>query len=231
MKELFKRLFFFLFKIVLALILISVLWVFAYRFVDPPISGMMVYKSLTIDNYSYEYEWVDLEEISANLPLAFIAAEDQLFLDHSGFDIDAIEKAIKHNGQSKSKRGASTISQQVAKNVFLVPTKSFIRKGLEAYFTLLIELIWDKKRIMEVYLNVVELGEGIYGVEKASSVIFKKSANKIKRTEAALIATALPNPLIFKLDNPSAYMQKRKRWVLKQMNNLGDELLLKDWYE
>lgn len=202
-----------------------------YKYVAPPITGMMFYKWWAQENYTIDYRWKDLEEIDSSVPLAFISSEDQKFLDHNGFDVEAIKKAIESNKESKKVRGASTISQQVAKNVFLLPTKSYVRKGLEVYFTFLIELIWGKERIMEVYINVVELGEGVYGVEAAAQNYFKKSANKLNRSEAALMATVLPNPLIFKLKSPSAYMRKRSNWVLRQMNNLGGEGILREWYE
>ncbi len=192
---------------------------------------MMLYKYFTIDNYRFDYEWSDIEEINSTVPLAFIAAEDQLFLKHSGFDIKAIENAITYNKNHESKRGASTISQQVAKNIFLVPTKSFFRKGAEAYFTLLIELIWSKKRIMEVYLNTVELGEGTFGVVAASERFFSIKSNAFSRNQAALLATALPNPILFNIEKPSNYMLQRKVWVLQQMNNLGGEQILISWYE
>jgi len=192
---------------------------------------MMLYKWWNQENYSIDYRWRDLEEIGSSVPLAFISSEDQKFLNHNGFDVEAIKKAIESNKESKKVRGASTISQQVAKNVFLLPTKSYFRKGLEVYFTFLIELVWGKERIMEVYINVVELGEGVYGVEAAAQNYFKKSAKKLSRNNAALMATVLPNPLIFKLKSPSAYMQKRSNWVLRQMNNLGGEGILREWYE
>ena len=192
---------------------------------------MMVYKWWNQENYSIDYRWEDLEEIDSSLPLAFISSEDQKFLDHNGFDVAAIKKAMESNKGAKKIRGASTISQQVAKNVFLLPTKSYFRKGLEVYFTFLIELVWGKERIIEVYVNVVELGEGVYGAEAAAQKYFKKSANKLSRSDAALMATALPNPLIYKLKKPSGYMLKRQQWVLRQMRNLGGEALLSEWYE
>lgn len=192
---------------------------------------MMFHKWWNQENYTIDYRWEDLEEIDSSLPSAFISSEDQKFLDHNGFDVAAIKKAIESNKNSKKVRGASTISQQVAKNVFLLPTKSYIRKGLEVYFTFLIELVWGKERIMEVYVNVVELGEGVYGAEAAAQKYFNKSANKLSRAEAALMATALPNPLIYKLKKPSTYMYKRQQWVLRQMRNLGGEGLLMEWYE
>lgn len=231
MKRWLKFIFRKLLKIALYFLLITVSIVIIYKYIDPPVSGMMLYKKVTIDDYHYEYEWRDLEEINSSLPLAFIAAEDQKFLDHNGFDVEAIEKAVKHNKSSERKRGASTISQQVAKNVFLIPAKNYFRKGLEVYFTGLIELIWGKRRIMEVYLNVVELGEGIYGAEAAAQHYYKKQAVRLNRNQTAFMATVLPNPLKFNLARPSAYMYRRQTWILRQMNNLGGESILKKWYE
>ena len=192
---------------------------------------MMFYKWWNQENYNIDYRWKDIEDIDSSLPLAFISSEDQKFLDHNGFDVQAIKRAIESNKDSKKVRGASTISQQVAKNVFLFPTKSYLRKGLEVYFTFLIELVWGKERIMEVYINVVELGEGVYGAEAAAQNYFKKPAEKLTRNDAALMATVLPNPLVYKLKSPSAYMKKRSNWVLLQMNNLGGEGILSEWYE
>ena len=192
---------------------------------------MMLHKWWNNENYIINYEWRDLEEIDSSAPLAVIASEDQTFLQHNGFDIDAIKKAIEHNKDSKRRRGASTISQQVAKNVFLLPAKNYFRKGLEVYFTGLVELIWGKRRIMEVYLNVVELGNGIYGVESASETFFKRSADKLNRTQSALLATALPNPLKYKIQAPGAYQRTRQTWVLRQMKNLGGEQIIMHWYE
>ncbi len=231
MKRIIKRFSFLILKIIFGLLTISFLWVASYKYINPPISGMMIYKSITEDDYKYSKSWKDIDEISPFIPLAFIAAEDQLFLEHSGFDIDAIIDAFEHNKESNRKRGASTISQQLAKNLFLFPTKSFIRKGFEVYYTVLIELIWSKKRIMEIYLNVVELGYGVYGVEEASRAYFGISSIKINQAQAALIGTVLPNPIVFKLNKPTTYMHKRKSWIMKQMNNLGGTYLLNDWYE
>ena len=228
MKKLVKRFLFLILKVIFAFFLLSLFWVILYRFVDSPVSGMMIYKSITENNYSYESKWQDIEEIDASLPLAFISAEDQLFLTHNGFDVEAIKEAIEHNKESKRKRGASTISQQVAKNLFLFPTRSLFRKGLEAYYTFLVETLWPKKRIMEVYLNVVELGKGVYGVEEACLRYFGVSSKKISRSQAALVGTVLPNPLTFKLNQPTAYMQRRQAWILRQMNNLGGEQILKE---
>ena len=231
MKRMVKKISILIFKILFALLIISSLWVFSYKFINPPVSGMMVYKSITEDNYTFSKIWKDIEEISPFLPLSFIAAEDQLYLEHNGFDIEAIKEAIEHNKDSDRKRGASTISQQVAKNVFLFPTKSFFRKGLEVYYTFLIELMWSKRRIMEVYLNVVELGYAVYGVEQASIKYFGISSSKMNKAKSALMGTVLPNPLVFKLNKPSTYMIKRRDWVMRQMDNLGGTYILNSWYE
>jgi monofunctional biosynthetic peptidoglycan transglycosylase len=167
--------------------------------------------------------WISLDAMSSSLPLAVVAAEDNLFLEHSGFDFEAIQKAKEFNQKKKGKkiRGASTISQQTAKNVFLWPQRSWIRKGLEVYFTVLIEFVWGKKRIMEIYLNVIETGKGIYGVEAASQIYFGKSASDLTRREAALIAAILPNPLKWNPSSPSPYMYGRQQWILWNMNNIG----------
>src|SRR5690554_6416071 len=191
----------------------------------------MTYQYFTTDVTSIQKDWHDIENINPNAALAVIASEDQKFLEHHGFDVEAIQTAIERNKESKRIRGASTISQQLAKNLFLIPTKSFLRKGVEAYYTVLIELIWSKKRIMEVYLNVVELGEGIYGVPMASKRFFKKSPKELSKAQAALIATALPNPKIYRLNHPTFYMQKRQLWVQRQLQNLGGTDIIKHWYE
>ena len=167
-------------------------------------------------------DWVSIEEISPNLQLAVVCSEDQNFLEHSGFDLDAIEKAVKHNKTHKRKRGASTISQQTAKNVFLYDGRNWIRKGFEVYFTFLSELFWSKERIIEVYLNVIEFGDGIYGAEAASQQFFKTSAKNLSRKQAALLAAVLPSPKRFSAKNPSAYVRKRQQWILGQMENFGE---------
>ena len=166
-------------------------------------------------------DWEPGSRISNNLKLAVICAEDQNFLEHSGFDLGAIRKALKHNQRSKRKRGASTISQQTAKNVFLWPGRSWVRKGLEVWFTALIELCWSKKRIMTVYLNVVELGPGIYGAEAAARRYFRKPASKLTQAEAALLAAALPSPLRYSVKRPGPWMRQRQQWVMRQMRLFG----------
>ena len=226
MSKLFKR----AIQVCIASVLLSVLWVWTYAYLNPPISMYMLHQYFTEDS-GVDFEWQDIEKISPEIPMAFIASEDQLFLEHSGFDLNAIEKAIQHNQKHKNTRGASTISQQVAKNLFLVPSRSYVRKGFEAYFTALIELLWSKKRIMEVYLNIVEMGKGVYGVPRATEIYFNLDPNQVGRSQAALLAVALPNPKVYSLERPSSYMYNRSRWVMRQMSNLGGAGILKDWYE
>lgn len=192
-----------------------------YRFVPVPITPLMIIKSVT-DDYTIDKDWKNLEDISTNLPLAVIAAEDQKFEEHYGFDLEAIEKAVKYNEKHKGKKvkGASTISQQTAKNVFLWPGRSWIRKGLEVYFTFLIELLWSKERIMEVYLNVIEMGPGIYGAESASQYYFHKTAKRLSKSEAASIAAILPNPIRWSASKPSPYIIKKRNWILRNMRKI-----------
>lgn len=165
-----------------------------------------------------QHTWVDAKDMSSSLQKAVIAAEDARFFEHHGFDFDAIHKAMEYNKTHKKKKGASTISQQTAKNVFLWPSRSWIRKAFEAYFTFLIELAWSKERIMEVYLNVIEIGPGTYGVEAAAKKYFKKSAKQISASEAALIASVLPNPLKWNVAVPGPYVQRRSGRILARMS-------------
>jgi monofunctional biosynthetic peptidoglycan transglycosylase len=161
-----------------------------------------------------EKQWVSIKDISPAMKRAVVRAEDDKFYEHHGFDFEAIEKAMKFNKTHKRQKGASTISQQTAKNVFLWPSRSWVRKGLEAYFTILIELAWSKERILEVYLNVIELGKGVYGVEAASKKFFHKRAKNLTAGEAALIAAVLPNPIKFKINKPSPYILKRQQKIM-----------------
>ena len=167
-------------------------------------------------------DWVNLKNISASLPLAVITSEDQKFEEHFGFDLEAIKKAEKYNERHKGKKvkGASTISQQTAKNVFLGPSRSWVRKGFEVYFTFLIEIFWSKERIMEVYLNEIEMGDGIYGVEAAAQNYFHKPAKQINNSEAALIAACLPNPRKWSPAKPTAYILRKKNWILSHMSKV-----------
>jgi monofunctional glycosyltransferase len=206
--------------------------VLVFRFVPVPTSGLMVQRRLeawSADKpYASRHHWVPLEAISPSLGAAVIAAEDQNFTDHFGFDWQAIEKAVQHNEHSRRKRGASTVSQQTAKNLFLWSSRSWTRKGLEAWFTLLIEVGWPKKRILEVYLNIVEFGDGIYGAEAAARSFFGKSAKRLTPSEAALLAAVLPNPHRFHASAPSEYILGRQAWILNQMRQLGGDQVVKD---
>jgi monofunctional biosynthetic peptidoglycan transglycosylase len=168
------------------------------------------------------YDWKPLSDISPNLPLAVVTAEDQKFEEHFGFDLEAIEKAVKYNKKNKGKKvkGASTISQQTAKNVFLWQGRSWLRKGLEVYFTFLIEILWSKERIMEVYLNVIEMGPGIYGAEAAAEYYFEKTAARLSKGESALIAAILPNPIRWSARQPTPYIIRKKNWILRNMRRI-----------
>jgi len=172
-------------------------------------------------NYRTEYHWVDLEAISPQAAIAVIAAEDQQFPFHAGFDFKSIREAVRAHERGGKLRGASTITQQVAKNLFLWPGQNFVRKGLEALLTVLIEAMWPKERILEVYLNIAEFGRGIYGVEAAARHFFHESAARLSRPESALLAVSLPNPQRLRVDAPSRYMLTQRDWTLRQMANLG----------
>ncbi|HAN00425.1 MAG TPA: monofunctional biosynthetic peptidoglycan transglycosylase [Marinilabiliales bacterium] len=204
---------------------LSIFGVLDYIFINPPITPLMLIRYVQHDSKKgpakIVKEWKDLEDISPNMVLAVVSAEDNNFPTHFGVDWDAIKEAQKRNKKGKRIHGGSTITQQTAKNVFLIPNRSYIRKAFELYFTYLIELFWSKERIMEVYLNVIELGPGIYGVEAASNYYFKKPAKKLTRAEAALITTALPNPRKRNLAKPSPYMYQYQARVLKLMDMVG----------
>jgi monofunctional biosynthetic peptidoglycan transglycosylase len=201
--------------------------VILYRFVDPPVTPLMIIRvaeqALDGQTIRMKKTWASLDDISPNLALAVVAAEDNRFLEHGGFDFEAIEKAKEYNERKKGKkvRGASTISQQTAKNVFLWPQRSWVRKGLEVYFTALIEVVWSKKRIIEIYLNVIEMGKGIYGAEAASEAYFSKHAANLSRGEAALIAAILPNPRKWNPAKPTPYLRSRQQWIMWNMGNIG----------
>jgi monofunctional biosynthetic peptidoglycan transglycosylase len=212
----------FIIKSSIAFVILSVLWVFMYTWVNVPVTPLMGIRKLQSKNkYIIRHQWVPLSKISRNLQLAVICSEDQRFIQHHGFDKEAIKKAIAAHKSGKRLRGASTISQQTAKNVFLWPHRSWIRKGLETYFTFLIETLWSKERILEVYLNSIEMGDGIYGAEAAAQFWFDTSANALNRDQAAAIAAILPNPIRFLANPPSEYIQKRKEWMMIQMRNYG----------
>lgn len=196
-------------------------FVLVYRFVPVPFTPLMVIRSIESlwDNkfVGIHKDWVPLEDISPSVQKAVLKAEDYRFFEHNGFDYEAIQQAIKYNRTHKKKKGASTVSQQTAKNLFLWPHRDWFRKGFEAYFTVLIEFIWPKERILEVYLNVIELGTGVYGVEAASQIYFKKSAKSLNAYQASLIAAVLPNPRRFRIDRPSTYVVGRQRRILNRV--------------
>jgi monofunctional glycosyltransferase len=198
-------------------------YVIVLRFVNVPITITQIASIVRGDGFQRDH--VSLKQISKNAKLAVLASEDQLFPDHNGFDMKSIQKALNFNKKKKGKkiRGASTISQQVAKNVFLWQGRTWVRKGLEVYFTFLIELFWGKKRILEVYLNEAEMGKGIFGIEAASQKYFRKPASKLTRSEAAMIASSLPNPKRYTVKPASVYVSRKYPWVVRQMNNLEDD--------
>jgi monofunctional biosynthetic peptidoglycan transglycosylase len=216
---------------VLGFFTLSFVAVLALRWIDPVTSTFIVHDRIADaighdPKFHYRREWVDAQRISPAMKLAVIAAEDQKFADHWGFDFDSINDAIEQHERGRRLRGASTISQQTAKNLFLWSGQSFVRKGLEAYFTLLIELTWPKHRILEVYLNVAQFGNGIYGVEAASQTFFHKPAARLNSSEAAALAAVLPNPIRFKADAPSNYIRARRGWIMTQMEHLSAERYL-----
>ncbi|MDI1353696.1 MAG: monofunctional biosynthetic peptidoglycan transglycosylase [bacterium] len=217
-----------LLRIVILFILISVGSTLLFRWVAVPLTPLMVYRCVEQKMDGKElvlkHKWVSLDQISPKLQLAVVCSEDQNYLNHYGFDFEAIQKALKANEKGKKLRGASTISQQTAKNVFLWPGRNYIRKAFEVYFTLLIETCWSKERIMEVYLNSIEMGNGIYGAEAAANHWFKKSASRLTKDESAAIAAILPNPLRYVANPPSIYVSKRKDWIKNQMSYWGNQL-------
>lgn len=210
---------------------LSIFTVVFFKWVNVPFSSFIIQRQINIwffgEDVSIEKVWVPLDQISPNLQLAVIASEDQNFPNHWGIDLKSINIAIEQNKNRKHPRGASTITQQTAKNLFLWSGKSFIRKGLEAYFTLLIEIFWSKERILEVYLNIAEFGNGIYGAEAASKKYMNKSSIKLSISESALFAAVLPNPKKYKINAPSSYIYTRVFWIADQMAQLGGKSYLK----
>ncbi len=210
----------------IAWIVACVLLVGSLRFIDPPTSAFMLQRQWSAmwqhdAAFHLDYEWVPLARISPQLAIAVVASEDQRFPQHRGFDVDAIRDALAAADDGERVRGASTISQQVAKNMFLWGGRSYVRKGLEVWFTALIETLWSKQRILEVYLNIAELGDGIYGAQAASQQHFGRPAADLSTHQAALLAAVLPNPKRLHANRPSAYVQKRAAWIERQMSQLG----------
>jgi monofunctional biosynthetic peptidoglycan transglycosylase len=223
-----RRLFKILLRFVITFFVVTIVITLCFRWFPVPVTPLMVIRSIEQkdrgEDFAFKHEWVPLSEISPKLQLAVVCSEDQNYLKHYGFDFDAIEKAMKKNETSHKLRGASTISQQTAKNVFLWPGRSYIRKGFEVYFTLLIELFWSKERIMEVYLNSIEMGKGVYGAEAAAKHWFGKSAKDLNKDESAAITAILPLPLKYIANPPGPYIQKRKEWIKQQMSFWGNQL-------
>lgn len=214
-------------KGIIGLFLLSLLWVISLRFIPVFATPLMFIRTVeqvfSDQEVRWRKTWVPIEEISFNLQKSVISSEDPKFLEHDGFDFEAIMKAIEANKKRKVKMGASTISQQTAKNVFLYPSRTYIRKAFEAYFTVLIEFFWDKNRILEVYLNVIELGPGIYGAEAASQHYFKTSAKRISMSQAQILAAILPNPRKWNPVHPTNYVLKRRNFVGRNLRNIGPE--------
>jgi monofunctional biosynthetic peptidoglycan transglycosylase len=209
-------------KIFIVLFVAQLFYIFILKWVDPPITATQLISWGT--GYGLKRDYISFREMGQNAPFAVLCSEDQLFPDHHGFDMKSIEKALEHNSKAKARlRGASTLSQQVAKNVFLWQGRSWIRKGLEAYFTFMIEHVWGKQRILEVYLNVTEMGRGVFGIEAAAQYYYKKPAKKLSATEAARIAANLPNPKKYKVNPASEYISRRGNWILQQMTNLRND--------
>jgi len=204
---------------------ISILLVVIFKWIPVPFTPLMITRAieqkLDGQEMTCSHDWVPLENISINLQKAVIASEDGNFLKHNGFDFKAMQKAFKNNNRGKKLKGGSTISQQTAKNVFLWQGRSYIRKGLEAYFTFLIELVWGKERIMEVYLNSIEMGKGVYGAEAAAEHWYRTNAKDLTKIQAAGIAAILPNPRKYKATNSSSYIERRKGKIIRVMNHVG----------
>ena len=217
----FKKILRFIRNLLLFFVLSTILAVIAYRFIPVYITPLMAIRCteqiIHGEKPSLKHAWVPLNEISKQLPMAVIASEDNRFATHNGFDFVEIQKAVKENENRKKKRGASTISQQTAKNVFLWPKSSWVRKGFEVYFTVLIELCWSKERIMEVYLNSIEMGKGIYGAQAVAKYHFNTTAQKLTAGQCALIAASLPNPIRFNSGKPTPYLLKRQQQILRLM--------------
>ncbi|MBO1502334.1 monofunctional biosynthetic peptidoglycan transglycosylase [Serratia proteamaculans] len=233
-KSIFSRPWFWLKRGLITLVGVWLLGIVTFAFLPVPFSAVMVERQLGAwlsgdFGYVAHSDWVSMDDISPQMALAVMAAEDQKFPEHWGFDVAAIEKALSHNERRPTRiRGASTLSQQTAKNLFLWDGRSWLRKGLEAGLTSGIELVWTKRRILTVYLNIVEFGDGVFGVEEASQRFFNKPAKRLTASEAALLAAVLPNPHRFKANAPSGYVVQRQQWIMRQMRQLGGEGFLKE---
>lgn len=217
----------------LLVVAVTLLQVLALRFIDPPTSAFMLDRQWQAfrageADFALRYDWVDWDALSPHLPIALVAAEDQRFPTHAGFDFEAIDKALESNARGGRVRGASTISQQVAKNLFLWDGRSWLRKGAEAWYTVLIEALWPKQRILEVYANLAEFGDGIYGAEAAAQAFFGKPAKRLSAAESARLAAVLPSPKRYSVAAPGPYVQRRSAWIARQARNLGGPAYLAD---
>jgi len=220
-------------RAIIVFLAITILPVFSLRWISPPTTSFMLQRNFNAwwndkKNFKIRYQWVKLSKISPHAPIAVVAAEDQKFPVHWGFDRESIEEAWVERANGIRVRGASSISQQVAKNLFLWPGRSFLRKGVEAYFTVLIELLWPKHRIVEVYLNIAEFGDGVFGIAAAGKAFFKKPPIRLTRWECALLAAVLPNPKRFRAARPSNYVLSRTAWIYKEMDRLDRAKCLKN---
>src|SRR5579871_2088689 len=220
-KQFFKKSWRIIKRVVIFLFILQFFYILLLKWVNPPITITQL--GSLVSGYGLKRDYVGMKEISPYAKLAVIVSEDQLFPDHDGFDFKSIEKAMKHNQKSKSLHGASTISQQVAKNVFLWQGRSWVRKALEVYFTFMIELIWGKKRILEMYLNVSEMGKGIYGIQAAAEHVFHKPARNLSSAEAAMIAATLPNPKVYTIKPMASHVAQKYPWILGQMSRLRED--------
>jgi len=218
-----KRIYKFLLKVVVWFIALSVIWVIAYKYLPVPYTSLMAVRYFEgKKDYATKHQWKPINEISKELQLAVICSEDQNFLTHNGFDVKALKEAYLENQEGNRIRGGSTISQQTAKNVFLWQGRTWLRKGLEVWFTFLIEITWSKERILEVYLNSIEMGNGVFGAEAAAKYWFNVSAKNLSRSQAAAIAAVLPNPRKYKANPPSSFINSRNNWIQRQMRNFGE---------
>lgn len=236
LKNLIKNTFKFIIALPIVFTLFAATIILIFRFINPPVSAFMLKKSdISFEqpfyNNEQKHEWVNLNNISRNLTLAVIASEDQKFLDHFGFDIEQIEKAINEMDRGRRIRGASTISQQVVKNLFLSGEKNFIRKAVEAELTLLVELLWSKRRIIEVYLNIAEFGRDVFGAEAAAKYFYKKNAKKLTRGQAAMLAAVLPSPARYSVNYPSGRLINRQARVLRFMEQIGGTRTVQGLYD
>lgn len=226
-----RRLWAWLWKLPLLLLFLSILQVATLRFVDPWFSSFMAIRQFEAwgqGDWSFRiaYDWRDFDQMAPHAPVALVAAEDQNFASHQGFDFKAIDKALKSNARGRKVRGGSTISQQTAKNLFLWSGRSWVRKGIEAWYTLLIEALWPKQRILEVYANIAEFGDGVYGVQAASRTYFRKDAARLGPAEAARLAAVLPSPRRYSVSRPGPYVQRRSRAIQRQMRQIGGSAYL-----